>query len=86
MPDDDTTGFNMEQDAELQINMSLDRIEDRMNKIEDERLKRPIGEYLGCDVLDKDWSDIDSMILEKSHNDGVLQKVKYFIAENRKSR
>ena len=66
--------------------LSLDRIEDRMNKIEDERLKRPIGEYLGCDVLDKDWSDIDSMILEKSHNDGVLQKVKYFIAENRKSR
>lgn len=57
-----------------------------LDRIEDERLKRPIGEYLGCDVLDKDWLDIDSMILEKSHNDGVLQKVKYFIAENRKSR
>lgn len=57
-----------------------------LDRIEDERLKRPIGEYLGCDVLDKDWLDIDSMILEKSHNDGVLQKVRYFIAENRKSR
>lgn len=57
-----------------------------LDRIEDERLKRPIGEYLGCDVLDKDWLDIDSMILEKSYNDGVLQKVKYFIAENRKSR
>ena len=32
MPDDDTTGFNMEQDAELQINMSLDRIEEVFGK------------------------------------------------------